>query len=347
MDTYNIDTDNVENLDESDIEGINDFNNMLGADIDNEPTSTKEYAQDDIQQQTHKKESVPIQPIDPDKPVNFLELTEEQQKILINLDEKIKRVDVASLDLESRGVFEDIKNQMYALDKNTTQILNYFSKDLNAKDREIINRTTLIRKNLGDLYGLLKFFESKDYINQTKKFEKAFKELVKNSEKRMDVYENNLKNILNTKTESYHNILESFIQRQGDFLNNFHKKEVEKAEEYSKSIIEGIQTSQNKLKETTKNFEITTKKVKIFSVSLIGASVIFGILFGIISAITYLKYEEYYQIETKMTSLSQRIEGITLKKDENNHLILSFPKTNSNLTSDREKFYITIKEGAK
>ena len=74
------------------------------------------------------------------------------------MDEKIKRVDVASLDLESRGVFEDIKNQMYALDKNTTQILNYFSKDLSAKDREIINRTTLIRKNLGDLYGLLKFF---------------------------------------------------------------------------------------------------------------------------------------------------------------------------------------------
>ncbi|WP_270985551.1 hypothetical protein [Campylobacter helveticus] len=333
-----------ENLNENEIEDLNNFNDILGQDMEApEPMQTQENSTENSKQGT-KKDIVEIQPIDPDKPVNFLELTEEQQKILVDLDTKIQKVDIGSLDLESRGIFEDIKNKMYALDKNTTQILNYFSNDLSDKDREIINRTTLVRKNLSELYGLLKFYEGKDYISQTKKFEKAFKNLVKNSGARVDNYENNLKGVLDAKTASYHNILESFIQRQGKFLDDFYEEEVKKAQDYSKSIIEGIQTSQNKLKETTKNFEITTKKVKIFSISLIGVSVVFGVLFGIISAITYLKYEEYHQIEAKMTSLSQRIEGIVVKKDENNHLILSFPKSSSNFTSDKEKFYITIKE---
>ena len=53
---HNIDTDDIENLDGSDIETFSNIQNMIGADIDNETALTEEYAQDTIQKQTYKKE---------------------------------------------------------------------------------------------------------------------------------------------------------------------------------------------------------------------------------------------------------------------------------------------------
>lgn len=332
---------------EFDVNQINNLNNIYGHEIEALEVSISNHTQykTDIENhQTTPKKIMMIKPIDPDKPVNFLELTEEQQSLLIDLDSKIKKIDTSSLDSESQGIIKDIKEKMVALDENTTTILNYFSQDITPEDRELINRTTLIRKNLSDLYGLLKNFESKDYTKETKKFEKSFKELVKNSKIRIDNFENSLKSILNAKTENYHDILQNFIQKQGDFLNQFHNNEILKADKYSQEIIEGIQTSQEKLKETTKNFEITTKKIKVFSASLIGVSIIFGMSFGIVSAMTYLKFNEYREIENKMESLAQRINGISVKKDENNDLILSFPKSTTILKNDENKFNLIVKE---
>lgn len=342
-----IEIDIEEGLSEQSINEIGNFNDMLAQDMENvEKSEAKPEKTPKKSENNHQivQKEVVIKQMDPDKPVNFLDLTEEQQNLLKDLGSKIQKINTDSLDSESRGIIKDIRKKMKDLDDNTTTILSYFSKDISPKDREIINRTTLIRRNLSELYGLLKSFESKDYTKETKKFEKAFKELVKNSKARVDIFENSLKSILNAKTEIYHDILQSFIQRQGSFLDNFHNDEIAKAEHYSKEIIKGIQTSQEKLKETTKNFEITTKKIKVFSALLIGTSIVFGIGFGIVSAMTYLKFSEYREIEVKMESLAQRINGISVKKDENNNLILSFPKETTILKTDENKFHLVVKE---
>lgn len=342
-----IEIDIEEELSEQSINEIGNFNDMLAQDMENvEESEAKPKKTPKKSENNHQKiqKEVMIKPLDPDKPVNFLELTEEQQNLLKDLDSKIQRIDIDSLDSESQGIIKDIREKMVALDENTNTILNYFSKDISSKDRKLINRTTLMRRNLSELYGLLKHFESKDYAGETRRFEKSFKELVKNSKARVDNFENSLKSILSAKTESYHDILQAFIQKQGSFLDKFHNDEILKAEQYSQEIIQGIQTSQEKLKETTKNFEITTKKIKVFSALLIGTSIVFGMSFGIVSAMTYLKFYEYREIETKMESLAQRINGISVKKDEKNHLILSFPKTTTTLSADENKFHLTIKE---
>ena len=77
---------------------------------------------------------------------------------------------------------------------------------------------------------------------------------------------------------------------------------------------------------------------------MIGVSIIFGMSFGIVSAMTYLKFNEYREIESKMESLAQRINGISVKKDENNDLILSFPKSTTILKNDENKFNLIVKE---
>lgn len=322
---------NIEELSEQHIDEIVDINDMLANDME------------EVEPQEIGK-SVPIKSLDPDKPVNFLELTEEQQKILLDLSLKIQKLDLSSLDSESKGVIRDIKEKMIALDENTSSILNFFSKDLSPSDRQLINRTTLVRRNLSELYGLLKFFESKNYIDQTKRFEKAFKELVKNSKSRVDIFENSLKSMLSSKTEVFYTILQEFIQNQKNFLDQFHDIETKKAQRYSEEITKKMQVSQEKLRETVKNFETMTKKVKIFSAALIGVNLIFGICIGIFSAMAFLKYSEYRDIEAKMESLSQRISGVSVKKDENNHLILSFSKATTTLTVDENKIHLIIKE---
>lgn len=276
-----IEIDIEEELSEQSINEIGNFNDMLAQDMENvEKSEAKETPKKtENNHQTTQKEMM-IKSMEPDKPINFFELTEEQQKLLGDLDSKIQKIDIGSLDAESQGIIKDIKEKMLALDENTNAILGYFSKDISPKDRELINRTTLIRRNLSELYGLLKYFESKDYAGETKRFEKSFKELVKNSKARVDNFENSLKSILTARTESYHDILQAFIQKQGSFLDEFHNNEILKAKQYSQEIIQGIQTSQEKLKETTKNFEITTKKIKVFSALLIGTSIVFGMCFG-------------------------------------------------------------------
>ena len=86
------------------------------------------------------------------------------------------------------------------------------------------------------------------------------------------------------------------------------------------------------------------KKVKNFALAMLVAFTLFGLLFGVLSVLIYQKYKEYEAIEKQMQSISAKINNISVRKDENNNLILSIPKNKTNIDNDKDKFYITIKE---
>lgn len=337
----------VEDLSEQSLENQHLFNDMIGEDMEQDFDKGSNLQEPEkILENTSLEKYQVFESLDPQKPVNLNELVREQGNLLQNLNNKAQRFENMNLDEEGKGLIADFKNQLLALDEKTIKIMQYFGENISNEDRALINRTLLLKNSLSELYDLLKFFESKDYIAKTKEFEKKFKNLVRSSKERVENFENNLKKYLDTSMPSYNDILKDFIQRTSEFLENFYNEQQNKGIEFKKQLNEEIELSNKNFKCLATNFEFTSKKLKHFALVLLFGFGSFGILFGIISAITYLKYQEYQEIEAKMHSINERISNITIKKDENNNIILSLPKTNTILdtNSDKSKFHITIKE---
>lgn len=353
MNEFNIAAPQIESNDGIDVvsddtlASINDLNNAFGQEIEQADADTGSFFEEPNQQQNTPKRDYQNSndSLDIEKPVNLRELVDEQGKLLKNLIDKSQRFESMQLDEEGKGLLSDFKNQILALDEKTLKIMAYFGENISDEDRALINRTLLLKKGLSELYDLIKYFESKDYINKTHEFEKKFRNLIRASKERVDNFENNLKKALDTNMPIYNEILKHFIERKNEFLDNFYNEQKTKGEEFAKELNAEIERAKKDFKDLAVNFELASKKLRNFALALLCGFGLFGILFGVISAMTYLKYSEYQEIEQKMHSLSTRINNIIVKKDEANNLILSLPKTNAVLDSDENKIHITIKEG--
>lgn len=152
-------------------------------------------------------------------------------------------------------------------------------------------------------------------------------------QERIRFYDENLKSSFSANLKSL-----------GDLLKDFYNRELENTKDFNEKSETLIADSHKKLKEISSDFEITTKKLKIFGFVIFGAFIALGICFGVLSGFTYLKYTEYKDIESKMFSLSKRLNGITITKDTHNNLILSFPKEYTSLKSNDNTYQIMIKE---
>lgn len=282
--------------------------------------------------------------IDIDKPVNLRELITEQGTLLKNLDEKATRLESMKFDEETRGLLIDFRKQLSELNEKTIKLLDYFGENISSKDRALINRTLLLKQNLAELYDLIKYFENKDYIQKTQDFEKKFKRLIRASKERVDNFENNLKKALDSNLPTYNDILKLFIQRQNELLENLFKEVEQNTELFSKDLDSKIQHSKQSLEKLNSIYEVMGKKLKNFALAMLVGFTLFGLLFGVLSVLTYQKYKEYKTIEKQMQSISSKINNISLRKDENNNIILSIPRNKANIDNDKDKFYITIKE---
>lgn len=338
--------DNVETMTDDTLSSINDLNDAIGQEIEQADANIGSFFKEPNQQQNVPKRDYQShnEPLDAEKPVNLKELVDEQGKLLQNLLDKSQRLENMQLDEEGKGILTDFKNQIRSLDEKTLKIMAYFGENISDEDRALINRTLLLKQGLGELYDLIKYFESKDYINKTHEFEKKFRNLIRASKERVDNFENNLKKALDTSMPVYNEILKHFIERKNELLDNFYREQKDKGEKFAKELNAEIECAKKDFKDLAVNFELTSKKLRNFALALLCGFGLFGILFGVISAMTYLKYQEYQEIEQKMHSLSTRINNIIVKKDEANNLILSLPKTNAVLNSDKNSIHITIKE---
>ncbi|NDJ28060.1 hypothetical protein DMB95_09285 [Campylobacter sp. MIT 12-8780] len=337
--------DEAENLSENTLDDTHLYNDIIGQELekqDNEIIQEVIVATQVSPKQENKAQI--FEPLDPDKPVNLKTLLNEQGELLKNLDEKATRLENIQLDEETKGLLIDFQKLLVALDEKTLKIMEYFGENISDQDRALINRTLLLKQNLSELYDLIKFFESKEYIKKTQEFEKKFRNLIRSSKERIDNFENNLRKALDSSLPVYNEILKLFIQRQNELLDNLYIDQKDKAQIFSKELSKEIDLSKDGFKELAYNFELTSKKLKHFAFALLFCFGVFGILFGVLSALTYLKYQEYQEIENKMRSLSQRINGIAVKKDEANNLILSLPKSNASIDNDKDRLHITIKE---
>ena len=329
-----------ENLDLETNQAIDD--NMTASMDNNEQDEF--IIQEESETDFYEKESVKTDVIDIDRPVNLKELITEQGSLLKNLDEKAKRLESMNFDKETKGLLIDFRIQLSELNEKTIKLLDYFGENISSKDRALINRTLLLKQNLAELYDLIKYFENKEYIQKTQEFEKKFKRLIKASKERVDSFENNLKKALDSNLPIYNDILKLFIQRQNELLENLFKEVEQNTELFSKDLDSKIQHSKQSLEKLNSIYEVMGKKVKNFALAMLVAFTLFGLLFGVLSVLIYQKYKEYQAIEKQMQSISAKINNISVRKDENNNLILSIPKNNTNIDNDKDKFYITIKE---
>ena len=329
-----------ENLDLETNQAIDD--NMTASMDNNEQDEF--IIQEESETDFYEKESVKTDVIDIDRPVNLKELITEQGSLLKNLDEKAKRLESMNFDKETKGLLIDFRIQLSELNEKTIKLLDYFGENISSKDRALINRTLLLKQNLAELYDLIKYFENKEYIQKTQEFEKKFKRLIKASKERVDSFENNLKKALDSNLPIYNDILKLFIQRQNELLENLFKEVEQNTELFSKDLDSKIQHSKQSLEKLNSIYEVMGKKLKNFALAMLVAFTLFGLLFGVLSVLIYQKYKEYEAIEKQMQSISAKINNISVRKDENNNLILSIPKNNTNIDNDKDKFYITIKE---
>lgn len=329
-----------ENLDLETNQAIDD--NMTASMDNNEQDEF--IIQEESETDFYEKESVKTDVIDIDRPVNLKELITEQGSLLKNLDEKAKRLESMNFDKETKGLLIDFRIQLSELNEKTIKLLDYFGENISSKDRALINRTLLLKQNLAELYDLIKYFENKEYIQKTQEFEKKFKRLIKASKERVDSFENNLKKALDSNLPIYNDILKLFIQRQNELLENLFKEVEQNTELFSKDLDSKIQHSKQSLEKLNSIYEVMGKKLKNFALAMLVGFTLFGLLFGVLSMLTYQKYEEYETVKKQMQSITAKINNVSVKKDESNNLILSIPKNKTNIDNDKDKFYITIKE---
>ena len=330
-----------ENLDLETNQAIDD--NMTASMDNNEQDEL--IIQEESETDFYEKESIKnTGVIDIDRPVNLKELITEQGSLLKNLDEKAKRLESMNFDKETKGLLIDFRIQLSELNEKTIKLLDYFGENISSKDRALINRTLLLKQNLAELYDLIKYFENKEYIQKTQEFEKKFKRLIKASKERVDSFENNLKKALDSNLPIYNDILKLFIQRQNELLENLFKEVEQNTELFSKDLDSKIQHSKQSLEKLNSIYEVMGKKLKNFALAMLVGFTLFGLLFGVLSMLTYQKYEEYETVKKQMQSITAKINNVSVKKDESNNLILSIPKNKTNIDNDKDKFYITIKE---
>ena len=270
---------------------------------------------------------------DPERPYSFNDSLREQNRILGVLDSKLKKIDNKSLNGEAMGIFWDFKKELENLAQETQKIVNFFSTEISQEDKELINRTTLLKNNLVELYDLTQKLKNEDYAKQIHDTNKKLGDFIKSTSKRIEYYDNNVKSAFSANLKSLADLLKEFYDRELNDTNAF--------TEDSKKL---IADSHQKFKDISNDFELTSKKLKVFGFAMLMAFIALGVCLGILGSVTYRKYAEYSEIESRMDSLSKRIQSVAIRKNKNNDVIFQIPKENAYLKENHKLYEITIKE---
>lgn len=301
-----------------------------GVDDDSAEQEPQQSQQIENKPQITPKEKIAF---DPERPYSFADSMEEQNRLLGVLSGKLEKINHKELSGEMQGIFWDFKTELENLAHETQKIINFFSTEIPQEDKELINRTTSLKNNLVALYDVLKKLESAEYERQINDVNNKLRRFVKSTNERIDSYDNNVKGKFSANLKSLSDLLQEFYQRELNDTANF-------SQESQKLIAD----SHQKFKEISNDFELTSKKLKVFGFAILMAFIALGVCFGILSSVTYRKYTEYSEIESKMASLSKRIEGVAIRKDRNNNVIFQIPKENTTFKENQRLYEITIKE---
>ncbi len=289
----------------------------------------QEEQNDSLTQEIPEKEIA----FDPERPISFVDATTKQKELVATLEQKIYKVDEKTLNNETRGILRDIIDELRILSEETNKISSFFFTPIPKEDKEIINRTTLIKGQLVELYDTLGMIKRNNYEKQIRDINKTLRNFMLDTQNRIKTYDENLRASLSERLKHLNSILQNFNESELENVSGFAKK--------SRTL---IADSYKGFENINKNFKDTSEKLKKFGLLILIALIGLGGSFGVLSGITYLKYAEYKEIEQKMASLSQRIDGIVLKKDKKNNLILSISKENAYLQESKNSFDITIRD---
>lgn len=299
--------------------------------VDNDDLQEQEQSQQiETPTQLTPKEQIAF---DPERPYSFADSMQEQNRLLGVLSDKLQKINHKELSGEMQGVFYDFKLELENLAQETQKIINFFSTEIPQEDKELINRATLLKNNLVALYDVLKNLNNADYERQIGDVNNKLRRFMKSTHERIESYDDNIKGKFSAN-----------LKHLSDLLQEFYKRELNATANFSEENQKLIADSHQKFKEISNDFELTSKKLKIFGFAILMAFIALGVCFGVLSSVTYRKYTEYSEIESKMASLSKRIESVVIRKDKNNNVIFQIPKENTRFKENQKLYEITIKE---
>ncbi|OCR84605.1 hypothetical protein, partial [Campylobacter fetus] len=247
----------------------------------------------------------------------------EQTELLQDINSKIQIGLNSDLSNTEIGIFKDLQDSYSKLEINLKTLVDYFKNPPTKEEKALINKIVLIKANIEHISNLKTAFDETNIENNVKQFQQSITNLIRLLEKglsislskELKIHRGGFRNFcsqiqekMTNSTKNYEEILDLFLQREKEKLNVF-----------SSAFTE---------------FAKSSKLLFLWTVLFFA---FFGVVFGSLTTITYLKYQEMANI----SELIKRVNGIEISRD-NKNLILNIPKSNSKFDNDKDKYKITL-----
>ncbi|WP_288644663.1 hypothetical protein [uncultured Helicobacter sp.] len=327
-----MDTEELESIDSPKIEDINESSDS----VESIPTSPHREALNDLLG---------------GRAYHFMDGIANAKTLLNGLSDKVETLKQKSADIDSNeilGILSDFAIQSDMLNNEFQRIDNFFDNSLSQKEQNFINKLKLINDSLGD------FAEKINSI----KLDKAIKDMSDSVEQSNDVRANlkqffiDIGTLIKNVDENSKKKLSANLSAINELEEDFYKKHEENINKFLKTQSKNLQTQNETLKnhlESQKgqldSFISHLNTIKKFIFALIFAAVFIGFLCGAFSLLTFSKYSEYKEIESKFNALSEKLNGVKILKNNTNEILLLVPK--SATINDNSKEYIINLGGAK
>ncbi len=285
---------------------------------------------------------------------HFMDGIANAKALLNGLSDKVESLKQKSVDIDSNevlGILSDFYDQSDMLNNEFQRIDNFFDNSLSQKEQNFINKLKLINDSLGD------FAEKINSI----KLDKAIKDMSDSVEQSNDVRANlkqffvDIAMLIQNVDENTKKKLSTNLNAINELEEDFYKKHEENIHKFLETQSKNLQTQIDTQNETLKNHlesqkgqldsfisHLNTIKKSIFA--LMFAAVFIGFLCGAFSFLTFSKYREYKDIESKFNALSEKLNGVKILKNNNNEILLSVPK-NATINSDNKEYIINLGGG--
>ncbi len=286
---------------------------------------------------------------------HFMDGIANAKNLLNGLSDKVETLKQKSADIDSNeilGILSDFTIQSDMLNNEFQRIDNFFDNSLSQKEQNFINKLKLINDSLGD------FAEKINSI----KLDKAIKDMSDSVEQSNDVRANlkqffiDIGTLIKNVDENTKKKLSANLSAINTLEKEFYEKHEENINKFLETQSKNLQTQIATQNETLKNHlesqkgqldsfisHLNTIKKIIFA--LIFAAAFIGFLCGAFSLLTFSKYSEYKEIESKFNALSEKLNGVKILKNDTNEILLLVPK--SATINNTSKEYIINLGGAK
>ncbi len=286
---------------------------------------------------------------------HFMDGIANAKNLLNGLSDKVETLKQKSADIDSNeilGILSDFTIQSDMLNNEFQRIDNFFDNSLSQKEQNFINKLKLINDSLGD------FAEKINSI----KLDKAIKDMSDSVEQSNDVRANlkqffiDIGTLIKNVDENTKKKLSANLSAINTLEKEFYEKHEENINKFLETQSKNLQTQIATQNETLKNHLESQKgqldsfisylnTIKKIIFALIFAAAFIGFLCGAFSLLTFSKYSEYKEIESKFNALSEKLNGVKILKNDTNEILLLVPK--SATINNTSKEYIINLGGAK